>query len=73
MPDTLIGAGKTLNDMVLGLDAIVNNEALHFFQKNNRLYTKCKIKLEDGEYRIYMTGDAQIGIFRKTYNEKGAN
>jgi hypothetical protein len=68
MTKTLIGSGKTLEDIKIGLDAVVLNEHKYWLrEENGRLYAKAKVIQESGEYRIYLTGEAEEGITRERY------
>ena len=74
MPDTLIGAGKTLDNLTIGLDTIVWNESAHWFidPETKRLYSKCKVVKTGTGYEIYLTGEPQINVKRESY-DKGDN
>ena len=67
--ETLIGAGKTLEDITIGLDTIILNESKHWFTdaKTKRFYSKIKVVEEDGEYKVFMTGVPEDGLERKGY------
>lgn len=67
MPETIIGSGPDLENLVIGLDTIVLNESKHWYRsENGKLYARAKIvKQKDGEYRIYMTGDPEPKLRRE--------
>lgn len=72
MPDTQIGAGKTLDDLTIGLDTVILNESKHWYRDpdTKRLYAKCKVVKdgEDGSYQIFLTGEAETGLSREKYH-----
>lgn len=69
MPETLIGGGPDLDHLVIGLDTVVFNEALHWFRdkKTKRLYSKVAIRQEDGAFKIYLTGECEKNLQRENY------
>lgn len=69
MSDTLIGAGKSLEDITIGLDTIILHESEHWFRdpKSKRFYAKVKVVEEDGSFKIYMTGVPEEGLERKGF------
>lgn len=68
MPDTLIGHGKSLDEIKLGLDAIVFNEAKHCFREaNGRMYSMCSVVKVSGGYDVYLTGESKDEGERKSY------
>ena len=71
MTKTLIGGGKSLTDITIGLDTIVFNESKHWFRNpdTKRLYAKVEIEEQDGEFLVYMTGEADKNTKREGYNE----
>lgn len=71
MTKTLIGGGKSLDNIKIGLDTIVFNESKHWYRdpETKRLYAKAEIILQDGEYLIYMIGDADTKIKREGYDD----
>lgn len=71
MTKTLIGGGKSLSDIKLGLDTIVFNESNHWYidPDTKRLYTKAEIVEVDGEFLIYMIGEPDTKIKREGYDK----
>ena len=68
---TLIGGGKSLSDIKIGLDTIVFNESKHWFRdpETKRLYAKAEIIEADGEFLIYMIGEPDTKIKREGYDK----
>ena len=68
----LIGGGESLDDIKIGLDTIIINEHKHWFRdpETKRLYAKAEIVEQNGEFLIYMTGDADTKIKREEYNNE---
>ena len=71
MIKTLIGGGKSLDSIIIGLDTIVFNESKHWYRDpdTKRLYAKAEVIEQDGEYLIYMTGEAEKKIKRERYTK----